>query len=201
MLALLLLQAATPQTALEAEWAFAKAAQEQGQWTAFRAFAAPDAEMFVPERTDAQVWLKDRKDPPRSVEWWPTASYVSCDGRIAVNTGGSKWPDGSSGYFTTVWVRQDDGSWKWTQDHGGPLETARARVDRPTVRTADCTRQPRRLPRMITPGTKPVANPLDDTLTTMWVRLPDGSRRFRAFLWNGTGSDAVVDDVLPAPAK
>ena len=41
--------------------------------------------------------------------------------------------------------------------------------------------------------------PLDDTLTTLWMQLPDGSRRFRVLLWNGADFDVVIDDLLPAP--
>ncbi len=43
--------------------------------------------MFVPQPVKAQDWLKDRKDPPIAVQWWPAESYVSCDGTAAVNTG------------------------------------------------------------------------------------------------------------------
>ena len=59
--------------------------------------------MFMPQPVNAQALLKDRKDPPKAVDWWPTASYISCDGKLAVNTGGWQRPDGSVGYFSTVW--------------------------------------------------------------------------------------------------
>jgi hypothetical protein len=115
----LLLAAAAPQTAVDAERAFADMAQTEGQWTAFRAFAAPDAIMFVPEAGNAQAWLKDKSDPPQSVMWWPGRSWVSCDGSLAVNTGPWVRAGGtSSGTFTTVWKRQGDGGWKWLLDHG-----------------------------------------------------------------------------------
>ena len=44
--------------------------------------------MFVPQPVNAHEFLKDRKDPPKAIDWWPTASYISCDGSLAVNTGG-----------------------------------------------------------------------------------------------------------------
>lgn len=203
ILAALVLQAAAPQSAVDAERAFNAAAQARGQWTAFREFAAPDAAMYVPQRVNAQEWLGDRKDPPRSVEWWPTESYVSCDGKLAVNTGGSKWPDGSSGYFTTLWMRQPDGSWKWTLDYGARLDVPRARVEQPAVRRAECAKLPRRFPRATPPAGQSRADlfDFDDTLTVMPMRLPDGSQRFQVFLWNGTEHVPVIDDVIAALAK
>lgn len=203
LLAALLLQAAGPQSAVDAERAMAEAVQARGQWTAFREYAAPDAAMYVPQRVNAREWLKDRRDPPKSVERWPTASYVSCDGKVAVNTGGAKWPDGSSGYFTTLWMRQPDGAWKWTLDYRAPLEVPRARTDQPTLRKAACAKLPPRFPRATPPAGQSSAGlfDLDDTLTVMPMRLPDGSRRFQVFLWNGTEHVPVIDDVIAAPSK
>src|SRR3546814_15677912 len=55
--------AANPSAFIAAEIRFAQRAQEEGQWTAFRETAHPDAVMFVPERVKAQDWLKSQKDP------------------------------------------------------------------------------------------------------------------------------------------
>lgn len=202
MLLALLLQAAAPQTAVEAEHAFNAAAQTKGQWTAFRQFAASDATMFVPQPTDAQAWLKDRKDPPKSVEWWPTESYVSCDGKLAVNTGGWKRADGSVGYFTTVWRREADGRWKWIVDGGDALAVALPRPARPKVVRARCDGN-----RMRPPATYPSgaqyrggASP-DRTLTWSWVAWPDGKRLFLADLWGERGYDEVISNDVAAPAK
>ncbi len=83
--------------------------------------------MFLPQAGSAQEFLKDKADPPTAVFWWPGRSYVSCDGNTAVNTGPwvRQWGK-SVGYFTTVWQRQADGSWKWVLDHGDVLATPRA---------------------------------------------------------------------------
>ena len=48
---------ASPGLIVARELAFARAAREDGQWTAFRAFAADDAVMFVPEPVNARDWL------------------------------------------------------------------------------------------------------------------------------------------------
>ncbi|ATY33239.1 Cif family virulence factor [Sphingomonas psychrotolerans] len=205
MLALLLLQVAAPQTAVDAERAFNAAAQEKGQWTAFRDYAAADATMFVPQPVKAQGWLKDREDPPKSVEWWPTESYVSCDGKLAVNTGGAHWPSGAVSYFTTVWRREADGSWKWIVDGGDALKVARERPAKPKVKRPSCRRLPSgddgRIP--IGPhltedgeGTSP-----DRSLLWEWHVMPDGHRTFLTHLWDGDGYEIVLLDDIAAPAK
>ncbi|MGN6692381.1 MAG: hypothetical protein ACTHJU_15705, partial [Sphingopyxis sp.] len=63
--------AANPSGFIAAEIAFARLAQDKGQWTAFRETAAPDAVMFVPQRVRAQDWLKSKKDPAEAVKWQP----------------------------------------------------------------------------------------------------------------------------------
>ena len=124
-------------SAIEAERAFAADAQAIGQWAAFRKWAAPDATMFVPQPIKAKEWLKDREEPAKAVEWWPTASWVSCDGTLAVNTGGTRWPDGRIGSFTTVWARRPEG-WRWLMDKGNDISTAIARVKKPREVRASC---------------------------------------------------------------
>ena len=107
--AFLLATAAAVPTAVDAERAFSADAQRIGQWTAFRKYADEDAVMFTPQAVWARDFLKGRKDPPQSVRWWPTRSFVSCDGRTAVNTGGAVWPGNRRSSFTTVWQRTDRG--------------------------------------------------------------------------------------------
>lgn len=119
MIPALFLAAASPSTVVDAERAFAALALDKGQWTAFRETAAPEAIMFLPRASSAHAFLKDRKDPPETVRWWPVRAWQSCDATLAVTTGGSLWPDGRHGWFTTVWRKQPDGGWKWVLDHGG----------------------------------------------------------------------------------
>ena len=73
---LLLLAAAAPQTAADAERAFAGAAQAEGQWTAFRRYATEDSVMFARQPVKTQAFLKDRKDPPAALMWWAADSYM-----------------------------------------------------------------------------------------------------------------------------
>lgn len=203
MLAVLLLQAAVPQTAVDAERAFSAAARAEGQWTAFRKFAAEDGVMFVPEPVKAQDWLRDREDPPKSIEWWPAESYVSCDGSMAVNTGGWKRPDGSVGYFTTVWKRQADGGWKWAMDHGDSLSQPRSEPVEARIRRASCktpTRGDPRAPIPVRPtGRQSEGASSDHTLIWEWQVDMGGGRRFAAHVWNGSGFDRVIEDKVAAP--
>lgn len=86
MISLLLTAAAAPPVET-AERAFAAMAQAKGQWTAFRAFAAPDAQMLLEGQQPAVSFLKDRKDPPVSVMWSPARTVTPCDGSLAFSTG------------------------------------------------------------------------------------------------------------------
>ncbi|MFA5965874.1 MAG: DUF4440 domain-containing protein [Sphingomonas sp.] len=199
MLPLLLLAAAAPQamSALDAERAFDLAAADKGQWTAFREFAAPDAVMFVPQPVNAQSFLKDRRDPPEPVRWQPETSYVSCDGKVAINTGAWQRPDGSAGYFTTVWRREPDGRWKWILDHGDTLATQRGADAPPVERKAACnvphfTRSP-------DPEGLHSGEAADHSLNWAWQVMPDGSREVAAFMWDGRKWARVINNEVAAP--
>jgi ketosteroid isomerase-like protein len=193
-----LLAAATP-SAADAERAFASAAQA-GQWTAFRRFAADDAVMFVPKAINAQAWLKDRKDPPYAVLWWAADSYVACDGNAAVNTGPWMRPWAKAvGYFSTVWLRQPDGGWKWTMDSGDALATPRPAGDGPKVRRASCKGSPSTVAAVrYRDGDTGEGQSEDRTLAWRWHVAPDGVRSFDAWLWDGRQMRSVVADRIAA---
>jgi hypothetical protein len=179
-----LLAAAAPQSVIEAERAFAAAAQTEGQWTAFRANAAPEAVMFAPDQVNAQQWLKDRADPRSAVMWWPARAWLSCDGKTAATTG--PWVRNGGklvGYFTTIWAKQPDGGWKWVLDHGDALDKPRPAGDNPIIRRASCDRRPA--------GTR--AAP-DSSLRFSMVVVEGGGRRVTVQLWNGRRYVDVIDD-------
>lgn len=209
MISFALALASTVPSVIDAERAFAKLAQDKGQWTAFRATAAPtnaipEALMFVPQLVGAQAWLRDKKDPTRSVRWWPTKAFLSCNGYMAVTTGGAVWPDGRHGYFTTVWTINDPDrpEWRWTLDHGGDLDAPRVETPMPEVRRASCA-----------PVTKPIST-IAFSITDpapggggggsekdLWYSYStsrEGSREFVLWLWNGTDFDVVIHDIVPA---
>jgi hypothetical protein len=202
MLSLLLAAAAVP-TAVDAERAFARDAQRLGQWTAFARYADPDAVMFTPQAVWAHEFLRGRKNPPQSLRWWPNESYVSCDGRTAVNTGPFAAGDGKGhGFFTTVWQREK-GQWKWVYDAGDELLTPRPRRARPLVRRASCSGKPAgppliaaapvvKGPRSAKPADLGRGVSADRTLAWVWRVEPKGARQFRTFLWNGTHYEQVI---------
>ncbi len=202
MLPLLLLLADPDQTAVDAERAFNAAAQSKGQWTAFREFMTDDAIVFDPQPVKAKDALPD-KNPPIAVQWWPAQSFVACDGSAAINTGPWVRPR-ANGYFTTVWVRQPDGGYKWVYDGGDRLATPRPLPEKPEVRKASCRFQRSANPNFATMSApaRPGHGKSDDgTLLWDWEVKPDGARTFTAWLWNGHSLDRVVHDEVAAPAK
>jgi len=208
MIPLLLMLAvadAPAKTPVDAERAFAADAKTIGQWTAFRKWSTDDAVMFVPQPTNAHDFLKDRKDPPKAIDWWPTASYVTCDGKQAINTGGWRRPDGSVGYFSTVWQHQADGGWKWVLDGGDDLETTRPHPAMPTVQRASCRGNPPTRGDDAPLQTAGTARSLvlsdDRTMAWGWIIQEDGSRSFFVGMWDGTRIKTVIDDEIAAPAK
>lgn len=182
-----------PSSVIAAEIAFNRLAQEKGQWTAFRETAAKDAVMFVPERVLALAWLKNRTNPPQPVRWSPSIVYVSCDGRLAASTGNWVRPDGSVGYFTTIWRRDDKGAWKWILDHGDTLATARQAPEHLTGKVATCKRRS-----SDSPPPLPAPVPVDDSLTWSAESTPDGGRRVTVSIWTGEAYEQVIDDKVAA---
>lgn len=198
--------AATP-TAVEAEIAFNAAAQTDGQWKASRDYAGGDAVMFTPQAIWARDFLKDRKDPPAAPHWSPNASYVSCDGRMAVNTGPWRSADGrQSGFFTTVWELKD-GHWQWISDGRHTLKSPLAARQTPVVRKGSCNGHAPGPPLMKAPSTKAGSGGVapddfgrgrsaDGTLGWEWRVRSNGGRQFRAYLWSGRGYTVALDQKI-----
>jgi hypothetical protein len=190
---------ANPSAVVATEIAFAREAQEKGQWTAFRAFAADNAVMFVPQPVAAKEWLKGRSNPARAVSWQPHSVWMSCDGSLAVSKGAWQRADGSVGYFTTVWRRQKNGSYKWELDQGDTLPQPLAAPDMIAGNVADCSKA--KAP--IIPGpeageTQRVGWSDDKTLQWIFVAQPDGSRWFKAHRWTGEGYEEVIRSEVAA---
>ncbi len=133
--------AANPSAVIATELAFARMAQEKGQWTAFAEYAAKDAVMFVPAPVNAKDWLKKQQNPAKAVTWQPYQVWSSCDGTLAVTKGAWQRPDGTAGYFTTVWQRQQKGGdYKWVLDQGDTLATPLDAPEFVQAKVADCAR-------------------------------------------------------------
>jgi hypothetical protein len=181
---------ANPSAVIAAELAFARLAQEKGQWSAFRQTAAAEAVMFVPQRVRAQDWLKGRTDPATAVKWQPSAVWSSCDGSYAVTQG--QWRSAnSSGGFVTVWQRQGDPrrptGYKWVLDMSVTTEQVTAAADTIAAKVADCG------------GAAP---PLVLRVTTSDLDSFDGQSTDSTLIWNAVvarnGSRRITVQFLEA---
>lgn len=105
---------AQPGRIVATESAFARAAREGGQWSAFREFAAPGALVHGPAGpVDAAAWLRGRSNPAAAMRWAPRDVWMSCDATLAVSQGRFKDAAGLVGNYLTVWQRQGDGAYRW----------------------------------------------------------------------------------------
>lgn len=201
---------ANPGAVVAAEVAFAKLAQEKGQWPAFLATATKDAVMFAPQPVYAQDFLKGKPNPALAVKWQPHQVWSSCDGTLAVTRGA--WQTGDkSGYFTTVWQRQKNGSYKWLLDQGDALPLPLDEPEMIVSKVADCPsgyRPERAQKPKDFKGKLPPLDPahlagrsLDGTLSWDVTVSPDGARRFVVTML-ADGKPATVQDIqVEAPAK
>jgi hypothetical protein len=184
---------ANPSAVIATELAFSRAAQEKGQWTAFRDYAADDAIMFVPQTVKAKDWLKGRANPAQAVQWEPYAVWMSCDGSLAVTKGEWHRPGGKVGYFNTAWRRQKNGTYKWEFDGGDTLAEPLAKPEMIQAQVSDCAHAS-------APEIPPAAAGVDqrmgwsDDKTLQWIVQvkADGSREFRVHRWNGTGYEEAL---------
>ncbi|MBM3594233.1 MAG: hypothetical protein FJX31_00180 [Alphaproteobacteria bacterium] len=185
--------AANPSALIATEIAFNRRAQEKGQWTAFREFAAKDAMMFVPQPVNAQTWLKGRANPPQSVVWQPHQVWMSCDGSLGATRGAWQRPDGSTGYFTTIWRRQKKGDYKWVMDEGDALAAPLEAPELIAARIAGCRSRPGDWPApQWTDGEIRGGEATDGTLFWQVRVRPDGRRHLSVGLWDGSQWQAAV---------
>ena len=202
---------ANPSAVIAAEVGFAQLAQAKGQWTAFRATATKDAVMFVPQMAYAQAFLGGKADPAAAVRWQPHQVWSSCDGSLAVTRGAWQAPDGSTGYFTTVWQRQKDLRYKWVLDQGESLPMALDEPEMIAAKVAECPAgyRPERAPKSKDfKGSLPELDPahrtgssLDGTLGWDVTVAPTGARRFVVTMTSGGKPVTVQDLQVEAPAK
>ena len=195
---------ASPSRVVATELAFARLAQEDGQWTAFREYAAEGSVMFVPEPVDARDWLKNRANPAQAVAWQPHHVWSSCDGTLAVTRGAWQRADGSVGYFTTVWQRQRDGEYRWMLDQGDVLERPLEEPEFVRTDVADCPQRDVAAElRAQAERSRPAAGGTyfdqvsgDSSLFLTFVVTPDLSRHWKLMLnRNGKMIDAMSGSV------
>jgi ketosteroid isomerase-like protein len=114
---------------VEAERAFAQAAQTEGVNAAFLRYSAPDGLVFQPEPTNAKAALAANPIPPIKLQWWPVYAGIAASGDLGFTSGPYLAGQGERqghGWYFTIWRRQPDGSWRWVLDHGPPTREAAA---------------------------------------------------------------------------
>ncbi|MEL6878187.1 MAG: hypothetical protein AAGL68_08840 [Pseudomonadota bacterium] len=207
---------AQPSRIVATEIAFARAAREEGQWTAFEEFAAPGG--LIHGRNgpvDAIAFASALKDPAEAVQWGTRAIWMSCDGGMAVSQGRFRDPQGIIGTYITVWERGADGQYRYTYDVGShddpqppPREAPRegeivvTAMDSVRADIADCARRgetvPAPPPVIIGEGySEGVKLSRDGTLRWRWLHYDDGRRRVVAdYLSNGSWQVAL-DEFMP----
>lgn len=191
---------ANPGAVIATELAFARLAQDKGQWTAFRATAADDAVMFTPQMVLAQQWLKGRADPPVAVKWQPHQVWTSCDGTVAVTHGAWQRPSGV-GYFTTIWRRDRDGAYKWVLDHGDALQEPLPAPEMVAAKVADCVRGPRGKPATPAPFDPARRSGRSDDGTLVWdvSAEPDGAHNLSVEMRIDGAMTPVTIEEVAAP--
>ena len=194
---------ANPGKVVATELAFVRAAQDDGQWTAFAEYSTDDAVMFVPEAVNAQDWLKGRDNPPQAVEWQPHEVWSSCDGSLAVTKGAWQRADGTFGYFTTIWERQRDAEYRWVLDQGDALTEPLAKPEFVETTVADCTEVLESTDGLIGDPESGLfafdGASIDQTVEWhAWVE-PDKSRVLRVNIWKEGRSLEVLESKVAAP--
>ena len=191
---------ANPSKVVATELAFARAAQEDGQWTAFRDYSTDDAVMFVPQAVNAHDWLKQQTDPPKAVEWQPHEVWSSCDGSLAVTKGAWQRANGTFGYFTTIWERQSNGDYKWVLDQGDVLAEPLEEPEFVKTTIASCVVEPGAALTSFeraSQGGRGVSS--DRTLAYEWAVMPDGARTILVWMQSESAFAKVLDSDVAAP--
>lgn len=202
---------ANPSEVVKAELAFARLAREEGQWTAFRETATDDAVMFVPNLTNAQIWLKGKVDPAEAVDWQPHKITMSCDGTMAVSMGAWQAANGTTGKFYTIWQKQNaedrrvrgkEAEWKWVFDHGFAVDQPLAEPDFVETTVASCD-QVKAL--MVAPpvnnGQRKMGQATDRSLLWRATQQSDKSRSLTIQLWNGERYDNAITENFGVPTE
>ena len=195
---------AAADAALAAEARFADLAQTIGQWRAFHTTAHVNAIMFVPQEVHAVTWLTDRPNPTVPVRWQPHSVWTSCDGNVAVTSGGWQHPDQGVGYFTTVWMDSGSDGWRWIIDHGDNLPAARVAPAQPVRHPASCANRPAlaqaAAARRAGMTRRHYVAP-DGSIIVEWQVGSRGERELWVHQWNGADFVEVIHDMAAAPAQ
>ena len=213
---------AQPSAIVSAEIAFARAAREKGQWTAFAEFAAPDAVIHGTGGTiPAAPWLATQSNPAEAVQWGVRTVVMSCDGALAVSLGRFQTPEDIVGNYVTVWQRQGDRSYRYTYDVAAPdvpQPPPRAPVEDGDIvvtafdsiegLVATCPRSGETVPPPPVARTSPFATAsggtvsADGTLRWRWEHREDGSKFVTAdYYYLGEWVTPIKENLASGPEE
>lgn len=111
------------QSLVEAELAFARAAEQSGTGAAFLGVLDDTGVLFRPGPVNGKAWLRAQKPDPSKLRWFPSFVEVSEAGDLGYSTGPYEWRSGAApekaahGHFVSIWGRRG-GSWKLLLDTG-----------------------------------------------------------------------------------
>ena len=112
--------AAQPSTIVSTELAYARAAKQQGFVDAALEFSAPGAQLHLRNGPVPLAMIAPAlREANLQTQWSPRLVVQSCDGSLALSQGRFVDGEGKVGNYVTTWVRQSDGSFKWTYDVAG----------------------------------------------------------------------------------
>ena len=127
--------AAEYQGLINTERAFAKKSMETNPKEAFLAYIADDAVLFSPYPGPGKELWQKLPLPKYTLDWWPTHADISRSADFGWTTGPFliSFQDGKKihGYYSTVWRKQADGTWRFATDMGATMPEAASRGGEP----------------------------------------------------------------------
>lgn len=186
-----------------ADAAYDRAARQDGTWTATRAWAVPQSEMFIPERVRTLDYGAEAPNPPWTTKSRAEQAWISCDGTIGVTLG--RWTireDGDTGWYEIIWAKIRDGSYRILLQNAGKLPRTLHSYPGRKGQRATCGGKPPPLP-IVAPDVGvdfKLGASHDQTLIWSSAVSEKGDVRIVISLWNGKTFDPVLEDVAPAPA-
>lgn len=124
--------AAEYQSLINTERAFAKKSMDTNPKEAFLAYIADDAVLFAPYPGPGKELWQKLPVPQYTLDWWPTVADISRSADLGWTTGPFivSFQNGKKifGFYSTVWRKQADGTWRFVTDMGAtkPEESPRS---------------------------------------------------------------------------
>ena len=214
---------ANPGSVAARDIAFARAARDDGESAAFRAYAADDAVIHEAAGLVAAAARSADRAAPR--QWTPQSIWSSCDGRTAISQGKYADPNGQWGYYLTVWERQRDYDYAYVYQIAAPdsVLTAPENAEREAPPEGDDVIVVRAIPMISgevadcpSDGVPPAPLPApaleqgariggetsqDGTLAWRWSQAADGRRSIVASHWRDGAWEEAVRFVVTANGR